>query len=199
MVLRNDLINHMQKLLQVNSLLLRLKTKDNKSKKLWSFVRKLYKKQRTKLVLRKKKSGVFDNFFFSFFQFLVPLFSFRGNSGFGFKFFIKILLYFKLFFRLDSKVLLFDFLSKLLLPFDFRQKRKSGKALFLPMLINLKSQYSVLFRFFLKRKVRRSQSFFNFFLNTLRNSFLLQDAFYFHHKERVAVAIKHLRFLRFRW
>jgi hypothetical protein len=178
--------------------LVKLKYKDIKTKKFWAVVRSFFKKPIKKKIVKIKKPFFLSQFFFSLQSFLVPFFSFRGNSGFAFKFFSKIISYSKLFLNFEASVIFFEFLSKLLLPFDFRQKKKSGKALFLPMLINMQSQYSVLFRLFLKRKVRRSYSFFIFFLNTLRNSFLLQDNFYFQYKERASVAVKHLRFLRFR-
>ena len=189
----------MQKLLVLNKVLFDLKNQQIKTKRKWKFIRIFFKQQQKKKIIKKDSIFYPINFFFFFYSFLVSIFSFRGNSGFGFKFFSKILVFSKLVFQSDSGVLLLDFLSNLLLPFDFRQKKKSGKALFLPMLINLRSQYSVLFRLFLKRKVRRSYSFFFFFFNTLRNAFLKEDLFYFQYRERCNIAVKHLRFLRFRW
>ena len=138
----------MQKLILLSNVFFKLKNKDIKTKKYWGLIRSFFKKPKKKKVVKKKKLFFLSQFFFSLFSFLVPRFSFRGNSGFSFKFFSKLFLYSKSFLSFDLNIVLFEFLSKLLLPFDFRQKKKSGKALFLPMLINMQSQYYLLFRLF---------------------------------------------------
>lgn len=161
------------------------------------------KKNKFTPVIKKKKTSLVTKFsfffFYSFLNHLIRLFGFRGNSGFGFKFFSKLLQYIKYYYNYDGLFLFYFFLSELRLPFALRELKQSGRGIPVPLLINVPSQYKFLFRLCLKV---RKKSFFPLFfqiIDPLRNSFFFEDSFYFDYESRMHVAAKNLVYFRYKW